>query len=248
MGANDVQAKVFALFDRINTTRVSDKDWNAGKDEVLDSQEIEKAEQMGFSLFELKENMTKEQFEIAYYEAEDKCSLEEFEQKTNQVHVRYLQVQYGSSEELKEGETIEQFETRLKNELNQKINNLEEEIGKCPFSKSEFDEITQIVNPQYAKQTIQNSDGKYYTYDVNGRVQCISDEPGIAYDGETLKCDNVKQYIMIDNNQMTLHKFEEKVIEGKYNRHSEIRYSADGKYLRASIGGKYYGSKGQPIR
>lgn len=116
MGAGDVIRAAEVLFARINTTKSTD-----GKNEILDKNEIQMANSLGFgSLFELKEGMTLAEFEHAYtepslYDTPEKSA--DFEKKERNIHVRYLQTQYKTTEVPNENETIADFEERLKNSM-----------------------------------------------------------------------------------------------------------------------------------
>ena len=119
MGVGDVIRAGELLFARINTTKSTD-----GKEETLDKAEIDKANSLGFnSLFELKEGMTLDAFLYAYtepslFDTSEKSAA--FEDNERSIHVKYLQIQYETTEEPHENETITDFEERLKSEMQKK--------------------------------------------------------------------------------------------------------------------------------
>lgn len=108
------------LFERINTTHLSSNEGLNGKAEVLDRQEILKAKQMGFSLFDLKEGMNANEFATAYEAAIENTPDNgvNIEKQTKELHIKYLQLKYATNEKPKENETIEQFEQRLQSGTN----------------------------------------------------------------------------------------------------------------------------------
>ena len=102
------------MFNRFNTNYNIDGKGN----EILDANEVAKAKQAGFDFFELKENMTQDEFLDLYqdYEVNLKESDEAaYEQKQRDVHVKFLQIQYGTDEPIYDGETLIHYEARLKN-------------------------------------------------------------------------------------------------------------------------------------
>lgn len=109
------------MFNRFNTNYATD---GKGK-EVLDANEIAKAKQAGFDFFELKENMTKDEFLELYQNYEtglNEAETAEYEQKQKAVHVKYLQIQYATNEPIRDGEDISHYEERLKTCANQNSN------------------------------------------------------------------------------------------------------------------------------
>ena len=101
------------MFNRFNTNYALDGKGN----EVLDANEVAKAKQAGFDFFELKENMTRDEFFALYddYMANTKEADEAaFEQKQRDVHVKFLQIQYGTDEPIKDGEDLNDYEARIK--------------------------------------------------------------------------------------------------------------------------------------
>lgn len=107
----DITDSYAKLFNRFNS-KVSDNG-----EEVLDKEEIQKAKQAGFNLFELKENMTEDEFFDAYLECapldENSEEAVQFEKKVNDIHVKYLQIQYKSNEQIRPDESMDAFEHRL---------------------------------------------------------------------------------------------------------------------------------------
>ena len=121
MGA--IQNDGARFFASLNTNKLSEDDVKAGKKEVLDNKEIAKAKLMGFSMFELKENMTIEDFTRAYCDvmenAEDGGTTLMKQEKD--VKAKYLQLKYGSKSEIQEDEDLDTFEARLKQEANDNV-------------------------------------------------------------------------------------------------------------------------------
>lgn len=120
----DIYYSAISLFNRLNVKKQADN-----SAEVLDSSEISKAKQWGFNLFEITENMKENDFIDKYFEVapfdDDTVGMKQFEQKVNDIHVKYLQIQYNTSEEIKEGETIEEYEQRII--LNDELSRLTQE-------------------------------------------------------------------------------------------------------------------------
>ena len=163
MGAinSDISQMAKQLFDRLNTQKVSEKDRkkNTLKEEVLDKTEIANAKAIlnelgiSISIFDQKvgkKGISESDFIFCYQKASN--SDVELEEKTKQVHIKFLQVQYQTSEVPGDGESISDFEARLSNqaaldpniedkiEANRMYDDLEE-----PFEQSELDEIAQIL-------------------------------------------------------------------------------------------------------
>ena len=112
MGLNNVTNNAKALFARINTTHSSDN-----TNETLDNKEIEKAKEFGLSIFNLTEGMTEDDF-IRQYEANQ---LKTNDLQERSIHVKYLQLQYGSELEPSGFESLKDYENRLKAEAGDKI-------------------------------------------------------------------------------------------------------------------------------
>ena len=128
MGAGEIVNAGRQLFARINTVKAE-----KGQAEKLDAQEISQAKAFGFdNLFKLAENMTEEEFVSQYSNVSFNNEQEEkaFEQQERTIHEKYIQLKYGVKTEIQEGESIEQFEARAKDEgLN---NAIDAEISKMP--------------------------------------------------------------------------------------------------------------------
>lgn len=117
----DIYDSAMLLFNRFNVKKQTDD-----SDEVLDATEISKAKQCGFNLFDIKEDMNEDDFISEYYcIAPSDDESKQFEQKINDIHVKYLQIQYNTSEVMKESETIEEYEQRII--LNDELSKLPEE-------------------------------------------------------------------------------------------------------------------------
>ena len=102
------------LFDRININKLSQEEKAQGKSDVLDCKEVATAKSFKFELFNifnLTEGMTEAEFITEYRRVYDENV--HILQQTNDIHVKYLQLKYGTKEMPKEGETIEAFETRI---------------------------------------------------------------------------------------------------------------------------------------
>ena len=100
------------LFDRINSNY-----GDGSGTEVLDAAEIEKAKLAGLKLFELKPNMTEDDFWNAYLDAtpldDDVSGMDAFKQKLTDFHVKFIQLKYGVNEPIQQNETINDYEVRL---------------------------------------------------------------------------------------------------------------------------------------
>jgi len=104
------------LFNLLNTNKTLEN----GK-QILDAKEVEQAKNWGFSLFNLKENMTFKEFEVAYQSYVDEHDdLTELNNQEYKIHVKNLQLKYGTDLEPEEGESIEDFEARLGKEFGPK--------------------------------------------------------------------------------------------------------------------------------
>ncbi len=108
----DISSAYTDLFNRINTN------YGDGSDsEVLDAAEIEKAKLAGLKLFELKPNMTEDDFWNAYMDAapldDDVSGMDAFKQKLTDFHVKFIQLRYGVDEPIQVDETIQDYEDRL---------------------------------------------------------------------------------------------------------------------------------------
>lgn len=116
------------LFARINTVKAEN-----GQTEKLDEKEIAQAKSFGFSLFNLEQNMNEEQFIKEYAEVKFANEQEEdaFIQQERNIHVKYLQLQYKTTENIMEDETIEDFEARLaeKNPKDKILNKIVPDFG-----------------------------------------------------------------------------------------------------------------------
>lgn len=128
MEYNEVISAGRQLFARINTV-TSD---NGGK-EKLDAGEIAKAKELGFSMFNLTEGMTEADFILEYTNPDlhtSKEQEEQFAQQERNIHVKYINLKYGVNLEPQEGESIEQFEARAKDEsLNREIDKIVDKYG-----------------------------------------------------------------------------------------------------------------------
>lgn len=105
------------MFNRFNTNYAVDGKGN----EVLDANEVAKAKQAGFDLFELKDNMTRDEFVALYDDCAAKAEASDeavFEQKQRGVHVKFLQIQYDTDEPINDGEDLNDYEARLKSSVN----------------------------------------------------------------------------------------------------------------------------------
>ena len=136
MGNLDVQNAARQLFARINTTKAEN-----GQAEKLDEAEVRQARSFGFNnLFNITNNMTEQEFVTQYCNVEFSDAHEEdaFNQQERNIHVKYIQLKYGVKTEIQEGESIEQFEARAKDEgLN---NAIDAEVAKMPeFGLNEKD-------------------------------------------------------------------------------------------------------------
>ena len=84
------------LFDRINSNY-----GDGSGTEVLDAAEIEKAKLAGLKLFELKPNMTEDDFWNAYLDAtpldDDVSGMDAFKQKLTDFHVKFIQLKYNEN-------------------------------------------------------------------------------------------------------------------------------------------------------
>ena len=129
MGAGEIENAGRQLFARINTAKAE-----KGQNEKLDAKEVAQANALGFgNLFELKDNMTEGEFIAEYGSVKFNNEQEEkaFEQQERNIHVKYIQLKYGVKTEIQDGESIEQFEARAKDEgLN---NVIDEAIEKMNF-------------------------------------------------------------------------------------------------------------------
>ena len=104
------------LFNWLNTNKDKVDD---SYHQMLDQEEVKQAEEWGFSLFQLKENMTYSDFEDAfkgYLESLPDGDLAELDKQEYNIHVKYIQFRYGSKLEPEEGEDIETFEARVETE------------------------------------------------------------------------------------------------------------------------------------
>lgn len=121
------------MFNRFNTNLAVDGKSN----EVLDANEVAKAKQAGFDFFELKENMTQDEFLELYQDYE--INLKEadetaYEQKKRDVHAKFLQIQYGTDMQIKDGENLNDYETRL----NSSVNNQNNDGGTPIYAKKDI--------------------------------------------------------------------------------------------------------------
>ena len=101
------------MFARFN----KDTKANEKNHQILDSNEIARAKQSGFDFFELKENITDTEFMDLYDDYAAKQNQVEFAQKERNIHVKYLQLQYGTDEPIGEDENLGDYEERLKNNI-----------------------------------------------------------------------------------------------------------------------------------
>ena len=137
MEYNEVTSAGRQLFARINTVKAND-----GQGEKLDANEIAQAKAFGFSMFNLTKDMTEAEFVNMYNQIELKDEQEEiaFKQQERNIHARYINHKYGTELELKEDESIENFEARAKDMASNKA------AGKS------FGISSENINEQHAKE------------------------------------------------------------------------------------------------
>ena len=99
------------LFNRLNFN-LSDND-----DEILDQDEVNAAKAAKFDLFELTPNMSYDTFVDKFIDcqldAEEKSEQAKFEQKVQDTHIRYLQMQYKTNENPRPDESLDTYAQRL---------------------------------------------------------------------------------------------------------------------------------------
>ncbi len=147
MEYNEVTSAGRQLFARINTVKAND-----GQGEKLDTKEIAQAEAFGFSMFNLTNNMTETEFVNLYNKIEFKNEQEEkaFKQQERNIHARYINLKYGTELELKEDESIENFEARAK------------DMASNTSAGKSFGISSENINEQHAKE-MENS---WKTYEI----------------------------------------------------------------------------------
>jgi len=148
MGASDIINAGRQLFARINTVKAEN-----GQAEKLDANEIAQAKAFGFSLFNLTNDMTEEEFVVQYSGVKFNNQAEEdaFEQQERNIHVKFIQLKYGVKTEIQDNETIEEFEERAKDEglnkaIEEQINQIKPDfsLDKKPQKNTTEEEIKYI--------------------------------------------------------------------------------------------------------
>ena len=124
------------LFNRLNRNWTNFGEYDKTKNpEVLDAKEVKDAKNAGFTLFNLHDGMTENEFYEAYnnYTNEHQNDLSELNKQERNVHVKYIQLRYHTSEEIKDNESVEEYEARVANAYDEGLNNaIDAEIAKIP--------------------------------------------------------------------------------------------------------------------